>query len=48
VLSRFQDMKYEEIASVLGCEVGAVKTRVFRAVRALEQIYQTLAKEKTA
>jgi RNA polymerase sigma-70 factor (ECF subfamily) len=48
VLSRFQDMKYEEIASVLGCEVGAVKTRVFRAVRALEQIYHTLAKEKTA
>lgn len=48
VLSRFQNMKYEEIATVLGCEVGAVKTRVFRAVRALEQIYHTLAKEKTA
>ncbi|HML16292.1 MAG TPA: RNA polymerase sigma factor [Bryobacteraceae bacterium] len=48
VLSRFQNMKYEEIASVLGCEVGAVKTRVFRAVRSLEQIYHTLAKEKTA
>ena len=48
VLSRFQNMKYEEIAAVLGCEIGAVKMRVFRAVRALEQIYHTLAKEKTA
>jgi RNA polymerase sigma-70 factor (ECF subfamily) len=48
VLSRFQDMKYEQIAEVLGCEVGTVKVRVFRAIRALEQIYFTLAQEKTA
>jgi RNA polymerase sigma factor (sigma-70 family) len=48
VLSRFQNLRYEEIASVLGCEVGTVKVRVFRALRALEQIYFTLLKEKTA
>jgi RNA polymerase sigma factor (sigma-70 family) len=48
VLSRFQEMKYEDIASLLGCEVGTVKVRVFRAMRALEQIYFTLAGEKTA
>lgn len=48
VLSRFQDMKYEQIAELLGCEVGTVKVRVFRAMRALEQIYFTLAGEKTA
>jgi RNA polymerase sigma factor (sigma-70 family) len=48
VLSRFQDMKYEDIAAVLGCEVGAVKVRVYRAIRALEQIYFTLAGERTA
>jgi RNA polymerase sigma-70 factor (ECF subfamily) len=48
VLSRFQDMKYEEIAAVLGCEVGTVKVRVFRAMRALEQAYFTLLGEKTA
>ena len=48
VLSRFNEMKYEEIAGVLGCEVGTVKVRVFRAMRALEQIYVTLAKEKSA
>jgi RNA polymerase sigma factor (sigma-70 family) len=48
VLSRFQGMKYEEISSVLGCEVGTVKVRVYRAMRALEQIYFALAGEKTA
>jgi len=48
VLSRFQDMKYEEIASALECETGTVKVRVYRAMRALEQIYFTLAGERTA
>ena len=48
VLSRFQGMKYDDIAAVLGCEVGTVKVRVYRAMRALEQIYLTLAKEKIA
>lgn len=48
VLSRFQNLKYDEIASVLGCEVGTVKVRVFRAMRALEQVYFALLKEKTA
>lgn len=48
VLSRFNEMKYEEIALVLGCEAGTVKVRVFRAMRALEQIYFALAKEKSA
>ena len=48
VLSRFQNLKYEEIGSILGCDVGAVKVRVYRAVRALSQIYYELAGEKTA
>jgi RNA polymerase sigma factor (sigma-70 family) len=48
ILSRYNEMKYEEIAGILGCEVGTVKVRVFRAMRALEQIYVTLAKEKSA
>jgi RNA polymerase sigma-70 factor (ECF subfamily) len=45
VLSRFQQMKYEDIAAVLGCEVGTVKVRVYRAMRALEQTYFSLARE---
>jgi len=48
VLSRFQNMKYEEIAQILGCEVGAVKVRVYRAIRALGQIYQELSGEKAS
>ena len=48
VLSRFQNMKYEEIAAILGCDVGAVKVRVYRAVRALGQIYFELAGEKAS
>ncbi len=47
-LSRFQEMKYEDIAAALNCEVGAVKVRVYRAVRALEQIYFALEKEKAS
>lgn len=42
VLSRFQDMKYEEIAKLLGCEVGTVKTRVYRALQDLKQIFNGL------
>ncbi len=48
VLSRFQELKYEEIGAILGCEVGAVKVRVYRAMRALEQIYFALEKEKAS
>lgn len=45
VLSRLQGMKHEEIAAVVGCEVGTVKVRVYRAVRALEQVYLGLERE---
>jgi len=39
ILSRFQKLKYETIAEILGCEVGAVKVRVFRAVRELRDTF---------
>ena len=48
VLSRFQGMKYEDIAEVLGCEVGTVKVRVYRAMRALELGYYAMAKERVS
>jgi RNA polymerase sigma-70 factor (ECF subfamily) len=48
VLSRFQNMAYDHIAQMLGCEVGAVKVRVYRAVRELGQIYMDLAGEKVS
>lgn len=42
VLSRFQDLKYEEIAQLLGCETGTVKTRVHRALQELREIFHQL------
>lgn len=48
VLSRFQNLKYEEIAAILGCDAGAVRVRVYRAVRALGQIYFELAGERAS
>lgn len=46
VLSRFQDMRYEEIADVVGCSVGAVKVRVHRAMKELRTAYFKLAKDQ--
>lgn len=48
ILSRFQDMKYEEIASVLKCEVGTVKVRVYRAMRELSDRFFALSGEKAS
>lgn len=39
VLSRFQELKYEEIARVLNTSEGAVKVRVHRAMNELKKIY---------
>jgi RNA polymerase sigma factor (sigma-70 family) len=47
-LRRFQGMKYEDIAAVLGCEAGTVKVRVHRAMRALEEAYFALTGEKVS
>ena len=48
VLSRFQNLKYEQIAELLDCEVGAVKVRVYRALRALRQNYCELSGRKAS
>ncbi len=48
VLSRFQDLKYEEIAQLLGCEVGTVKTRVHRALQELRGIFHQLQGGRTS
>jgi RNA polymerase sigma factor (sigma-70 family) len=46
VMSRFLDLKYEEIASVLKCEVGTVKVRVYRALRELGDRFFALGGER--
>jgi len=46
VLSRYQEMKYEHIAELMGCEVGAIKVRVHRAMKELREIYLKLSNER--
>jgi len=42
ILARFQELKYTEIATLLGCELNTVKTRVHRALRDLRGAFRQL------
>jgi RNA polymerase sigma-70 factor (ECF subfamily) len=42
ILARFQELKYDEIARLIGCEVATVRVRVHRAVQELRQIFRQL------
>ena len=46
VLSRYQDLKYEEIARILNITEGAVKVRVHRAINELKIIYLKFEHER--
>ena len=46
VMSRFLELKYEEIASILKIEVGTVKVRVYRALRELGDRFFALRGER--
>jgi RNA polymerase sigma-70 factor (ECF subfamily) len=39
VMSRFHNLKYEEISKVLGCPVGTIKARVFHAMNDLRTYF---------
>ena len=39
ILSRYQNLKYKEIAELLDCRIGTVKAHVHRAVKELGKIY---------
>lgn len=43
ILSRFQNLKYEEVARILDCGVGAVKMRVHRALKELKEEFSRFA-----
>ncbi|MBI2428298.1 MAG: RNA polymerase sigma factor [Ignavibacteriales bacterium] len=47
ILSRFQDMKYEEIGEILACPVGTIKARVHYALKDLREEYFKLTGERT-
>jgi RNA polymerase sigma factor (sigma-70 family) len=42
ILSRFQELKYEEIARMMGCEIGTIKVRVHRALQHLREVFREL------
>jgi RNA polymerase sigma-70 factor (ECF subfamily) len=46
VLSRFHNMRYEDIARILHCEIGAVKVRVYRALKELRERFCEVRGEK--
>ena len=48
IMSRFLELKYEEIAAVLKCEVGTVKVRVYRAMRDLSDRFFALSGERAS
>ena len=39
VMSRFQEIRYHEIAEIVGSTEGAIKTKVSRALKKLKTIY---------
>ena len=43
ILTRYQNLTYEQIAELLDCQAGTVKTRVYRAMQELKQVYLELA-----
>ena len=47
VLSRFQELKYEEIAGILNINEGAVKVRVHRALGELKKMFLKRDNRKT-
>jgi RNA polymerase sigma factor (sigma-70 family) len=46
VLSRFENMKYEEISEIMGCKVGTIKARVHWALKDLAQEFHKRAGSK--
>jgi len=48
VMSRYLDLTHGEIASVLRCEVGTVKMRVYRALRELSDRFFALSGERAS
>jgi RNA polymerase sigma factor (sigma-70 family) len=46
ILSRFHNLRYEDIARITRCEIGTVKVRVYRALRELRENFCDLRDEK--
>lgn len=47
ILSRFHDLKYEEIGRIMGCKTGTIKARIHFALKDLTAIFGELTNGKT-
>jgi RNA polymerase sigma-70 factor, ECF subfamily len=47
ILSKYQEMRYREIADLLQLTESAVKVRIFRALKELKTIYEKLEKQSS-
>jgi RNA polymerase sigma factor (sigma-70 family) len=47
MLSRYEELKYEEIGLILHCPVGTVKARVHRALKDLKREFQNLSGQRS-
>ncbi|HUQ93589.1 MAG TPA: RNA polymerase sigma factor [Bryobacteraceae bacterium] len=48
VLSRWQNLRYDEIAAIVQCDVSVVKSRMFRAMKQLSEIFFRLSGRKAS
>ena len=46
VLARYRELRYEQIAELLGVDTGTIKTRMHRAIKELRDIYLGLTENK--
>lgn len=45
ILSKYQGLKYEEIADILNCSAGALKVRLHRIIKELQTSFNKMEKE---
>ena len=43
ILSKYTGLSYSKIAEIFGCTVGAIKVRIYRAVKELKSQYLNIA-----
>jgi RNA polymerase sigma-70 factor (ECF subfamily) len=45
VLSRFNGLPYSQISEIVGCKIGALKVRMYRAIKELKMAFKEMAGE---
>lgn len=46
ILSRFNGLRYNQISEILGCTIGTVKVRIYRAMKELKEQFTKLTGER--